>query len=106
MSLPISNVTRHIVKYLGHAINIARKERKMSESELAERLGVRETFVQEIQKGDPNIAVGSYIEAATILGIPLLGGDANHIRNLTSMLGYMNRLIPERTRNKDLHDDF
>ena len=105
---PVGYTTRKIIQYLGQLIKVARKERKMSESDLAERVGVVRATIQKVEKGDPSVAIGTVIEATVVLGIPLLGGDKEHITNLTTMLNYMNNLLPNSIRGKviEVDDDF
>ncbi len=107
-TVPVGYTSTKIIRYLGQLIRIARKERKMSETDLAERMGVARATVQKIEKGEPSVAIGSYIEATVILRIPLLGGDKEHINNLTMLLSYMNQLLPNNVRGKvlEVDDDF
>ncbi len=105
-SLPqVSYSSRQIINYLGSLIEIARKERKMSESTLAERVGVTRSTIHRIQNGNGSVAIQTYIEAAIVLGIPLLGGDKENITNMASLLSYMNTLLPERIRGVTVVDD-
>ena len=105
---PVCYTSRKIIQYLGQLIKITRKERKMSESDLAERVGVVRATIQKIEKGDPSVAIGTVIEATVVLGIPLLGGDKEHITNLSTLLSYMNKLLPSNVRGKviEVDDDF
>ena len=96
-----SRTTRHIISSVGSMIKLARKEKLMSVEELANRVGVGRNTIDKIENGgDVNIPIGNVIEAALIVGIPLFGGDREHIHNLSTMLGYMNKLIPERYKKE------
>lgn len=101
-------VTKNTVSYLGSLIKIARKEHSISQEELAERVnGMRET-IQKIESGNTQIAIGVVFEACFILGIPLMGCDKEHINNLSRMLSYINRLLPDNISSKNtvVYDDF
>lgn len=104
--LPLtSRVSSDLVSILAGLIKVARKERGVSQEELSERLGVGQATIMRIEKGDTSVAIGTVFEACVILGIPLFGGDEVKVHDLASMLGYMNRLIPERVRNDFIVDD-
>ena len=102
-----SKTTQHVISSLGSLIKLARKERGMSLTELAERLNVKEDLVQDIENGVVTIPIGIVIEAAIIVGLPLFGGDREHVSNLSTMLAYMNKVLPKQIR-KDIivNDDF
>ena len=51
---------------LASQIKLARKERKMTAQELADRVGISRGLVQRIEKGDPGCQIGAVFEAATI----------------------------------------
>ena len=106
--LPLGYTSRKVIEYFGQLIRTARKERGMTEAELADRMGVSRSTLRRIQDGDPGAAIGSYMEAAIILGIPVMGGDKENIRNMTTLLSYMNKLLPERAQGKviEVDDDF
>ena len=100
-----SRVTKYTVSYLGKLIKLARKERGFSQQELAERLHVSRSTTQRIEDGNTKVSIGNVFEACYILGIPLFGGDREHINNLSGMLSYMNKLLPESIPNKIIIDD-
>lgn len=105
---PVSYTTSKIIQYLGHLIKIARKERRMTETNLAERVGISRATLQKIQNGDGNVSIQSYIETSVVLGIPLLGGDKENVSNMTALLSHMNKFFPETVRGKTfvVDDDF
>ena len=70
-----SRVTRHAVALLGKQINLARKERKMTAQELAERAGISRGLLQRIEKGNPNCRIGAVFETAALVGIKLFDAD-------------------------------
>jgi len=100
-----SRATKNTVSYLASLIKLARKERCITQDELAERIHVNRMTINRIEAGNTKVSIGTVFEACYILGIPLLGCDEKHIRNLSTMMIYMHRLIPERIANKIVIDD-
>jgi DNA-binding XRE family transcriptional regulator len=79
----------------------------MSQSELAQRLGVSRQTVIAIEKGSARVAIGAVFEAATILGIPLLSEEPGVIKQWHSILQNFNALLPSRiNKAKKVDDDF
>ena len=54
---------------LGRGINIARRRRKLTATMMAERLGVGRQTYQRVERGDPTVAVGTYLMALFVLGL-------------------------------------
>jgi transcriptional regulator with XRE-family HTH domain len=97
--------TRDVCAALGSEIARARRERRWSQTELAERVGVALGTIRAVEKGAPSVTLGVAVEAATVIGIDLLGGPAaaaaraaDHRRTLA--------LLPQRVRAKAVDDDF
>jgi len=103
-----SRATKNTVSYIGKLIRLARKERGISQQELAERINVSRGVIQRIESGNTKVKIGSVFEACFVLGIPLMGCDKEHISNLSKMLSYINKLIPDNIPNKNIavNDDF
>lgn len=103
-----SNVTNHTLSYLGDLIKLARKERGISQEELAERIHSSRSKINRIEAGNAKVSIGTVFEACFVLGIPLMGCNKKHIYNLSQMLSYLNRLIPDGIPNKNitLNDNF
>ncbi len=60
---------------LGRDISIARKRRRMSLSEMAERMMVNIKTVQRLEKGDPSVGIGIVATALWVLGMHRRIGD-------------------------------
>lgn len=73
---PFSKYTQEAVKLLGKQIQLARKQRRWSENELAERAGIARATLQRMEKGDMACTIGLVFEVATLVGIKLF--DAEH----------------------------
>jgi transcriptional regulator with XRE-family HTH domain len=54
---------------LGERLRLARIRRSLSTVVFAERMGVTRTTLSRLEKGDPNIALGTYLRALRILGL-------------------------------------
>ena len=54
---------------LGKLIKLGRKNRKWTEQELADRLGISRGTLKKIEKGDLRCEVGLVFEAAAVTGV-------------------------------------
>jgi transcriptional regulator with XRE-family HTH domain len=103
-----SRYSQEAITLLGGLIRAARKERKMTAQDLANRAGLSRGLLQRIEKGDPRCELGATIEAATIVGVRLFDADAatltQYIRQTEDKLA----LLPKSVRNKArvADDDF
>lgn len=104
-----SSITKEALRLLGQEIRLARKERRMSEVDLANRVGIARSTVQQIEKGDPKVEVGLVFEAATITGVNLFGADLATLRREQDRLADKLALLPQsvrRPRRTEVSDDF
>jgi transcriptional regulator with XRE-family HTH domain len=69
----LSKTTVEIIAVLGEQVQAARRVRKWPAAELAQRAGISENTLRSIERGAPTVAIGSYLEVAVILGVPLYG---------------------------------
>jgi transcriptional regulator with XRE-family HTH domain len=60
---------------LGRDIAVARKRRRMSLTEMAERMMVNIKTVQRLEKGDPSVGIGIVATALWVLGLHRRLGD-------------------------------
>ncbi|PPD32290.1 MAG: transcriptional regulator [Methylomonas sp.] len=103
-----SRYSREAMILLGDLIRAARKERKMTAQELADRAGISRGLLQRIEKGDPKCELGATFEVATIVGVKLFDTEAatltQHIRQTEDKLA----LLPKSVRKqvKVVDDDF
>jgi transcriptional regulator with XRE-family HTH domain len=58
-----------ILKEFGESIKLARLRRKLSTEQVAERAGIARTTLWAIEKGSPNVALGSYVQVLFVLGL-------------------------------------
>jgi transcriptional regulator with XRE-family HTH domain len=68
---PRSPYAVEAARLLGAQIRLARRKRRWSQAELAERVGITARTVYKIEHGDPSVSLGAAFEAAALLRVPL-----------------------------------
>lgn len=103
-----SRTTREALMLLGRAIRLARKQRRMTETDLAERIGIARSTFQLIEKGQPKVEIGLVFEAATLLGVPLFVDEPSRLASEISRLDDKLALLPQSVRRprSEPCDDF
>jgi len=103
-----SRYTREAAALLSGLIRVARKERKLTAKEVADRAGISRGLLQRIEKGDLKCEIGAVLEVATIVGVKLFDSDegtlAKYLRQTEDKLA----LLPKSVRKKTnaVRDDF
>ncbi|MEO7511254.1 MAG: helix-turn-helix domain-containing protein [Gemmatimonadaceae bacterium] len=64
---------RRSLTHVGHGINVARRRRKLTGQMMAERIGVTRQTYQRVERGDPSVAIGTYLMALFVLGLDTEG---------------------------------
>jgi transcriptional regulator with XRE-family HTH domain len=54
---------------VGENIKLARKRRKLTTSQVAERAGIDRSTLYEIEKGSPSVSMGAYFNTLRVLGL-------------------------------------
>lgn len=83
---------------LGARVRVARRERRWTLQELAERVGITEKTMRRIERGDPGVRLGLAFEAAAVLGVPLFHDDASRRWLESSRADDRLALLPQRVR--------
>jgi transcriptional regulator with XRE-family HTH domain len=93
---------------LGLEVARARRERRWTAVELAERAGISPITLRKIERGDPTVALGTAFEIATLLGIPLFGVEQGQLPALVARGRDKLALLPARVREptRPIRDDF
>lgn len=103
-----SHYSLEAITLLGKLIRVARKERKMTAQEVADRAGISRGLLQRIEKGDPKCELGATFEVATIVGVKLFEAEATtltkHIRQTEDKLALLPKSV--RKKAKAVDDDF
>ena len=107
-AIRIGTVAKAALSHFAAQLRIRRKERNLTLDELADRLGVSTPTVRKILKGSPSVAIGSYFEAARILGVPLFDPDPDRFAVTASRTAELDSLLPKRvrTRQQEIDDNF
>ncbi len=96
------------ITLFGTLIRAARKERKMTAQEVADRAGVSRGLIQRIEKGDPKCELGATFEVAAIVGVKLFDAEAStltrHIRQTEDKLALLPKSVRKKVKVAD--DDF
>jgi transcriptional regulator with XRE-family HTH domain len=58
-----------ILGQMGEHIKLARKRRKLSVIQVAERAGIARSTLYLIEKGDPSVSFGAYFNVLRVLGL-------------------------------------
>ncbi|NRA86730.1 MAG: helix-turn-helix transcriptional regulator [Rhizobiales bacterium] len=103
-----SAYSQDAMSLFGTTIRAERKAKKMTEPELAERVGVSRSFIQRLERGDITCGIGLVFETAYILGIPLFEAVpsrlTNQIQNVRDRLTLLPKTI--RIKTKAINDQF
>lgn len=101
-----SRLVRTVLTTLGAEIERGRKARKFSQAELAERVGCSRNTLRAVEAGKPSVEIGVFLEAAALVGIPLLGGDLPEIARRGEFARREAALLPQPKPPAEIDDDF
>ncbi len=104
-----SRLTKDAAILLGKHIHLGRKERELTEADLADRAGISRATLQKIEKGDLKCELGLYFEVAILVGVPLFNVSSE--ASFTMDIDRINNkiaLLPKsiHKKKKDVDDDF
>jgi transcriptional regulator with XRE-family HTH domain len=83
---------------LGKQIQASRLERRWTLNGLARRIGITVPTMRKIEQGDPTVALGVTFEAASVLGLPIFGKDADRRSLESRWLDDRLAVLPARVR--------
>lgn len=93
---------------LGERIRIARRERRWSQRELAERAGITPGTLIKVERGDLGVRLGTAFELAALVGVPLFHADGSRLTLDLDRTRARGALLPERVRSRGegVNDEF
>lgn len=103
---PLSRSTVEAARLLGRRIALARRERRWTVAELAERVGCSAATMGKVERGDPSVALGTVFEAAALVGIALFTDDTAALAREAELLEARLAVLPQRVRRRHVDDDF
>lgn len=103
-----SPITREAARLLGAQIRLARIQRRFTQAELAERVGVSTMTMSKIERGDLSVALGSVFEAAAIAGVTLFDSDPDRRFGEVRRVRDLMALLPDQVHERpgQVRDDF
>ncbi len=103
-----SRYSRDATALLGGLIRGARKERRLTSQEVADRAGISRGLLQRIEKGNLKCEIGAVFEVATIVGVKLFDADKTTLSKHLSLTKEKLALLPKsvRKKSKPVRDDF
>jgi transcriptional regulator with XRE-family HTH domain len=103
-----SRSTREAGHLLGNLVRLRRKERSMTQAELAERAGISIGTLRKIEQGDLKCEIGLVFEVAVLVGVKLFEVDNIPMELLAERVEDKLALLPKRMDKHDAEakDDF
>jgi DNA-binding XRE family transcriptional regulator len=103
-----SRSTREAGHLLGNLVHLGRKERNMTQAELAERAGISIGTLRKIEQGDLKCEIGLAFEVAVLVGVKLFEVDNIPMELLAERVADKLALLPKRMDKHDAEakDDF
>lgn len=108
MGRALSPVTRDAVTVVGQLVASERRRQRRTAVDLAERAGISRDTLHRVERGDPNVAIGTALELLVLLGVPLFSRDADGLAHQVASGRQLLALLPDRVRptSRTPDDDF
>ncbi len=107
MARTLTPLARDAVRLLG--AQVAAGRRRWTAARVAEQANISLPTLRKIEQGVPSVAIGTVLEVAVLVGVPLFGVDADHLSELSDRVEDRLALLPARivpVDDEDLDDDF
>ncbi len=98
--LPMSPETVEALTDLGRAIRDARLARKLRHEDLASRAGISVATLKRLERGDPTLALGRFLEVLTALSPSLLADLVRTVRADPAGDALRRKAMGERSRRE------
>lgn len=103
----LSPVTVEAAQLLGARVRLARRERRWTLQELADRVGVTEVTMRKVERGDLTVGLGVALEAAAVVGVPLFHEDRSRRSLEAGRVDDRLAVLPQSVRTPvEVDDDF
>lgn len=108
MGRALSPATRDAVTVVGQLVASERRRQRRTAVDLAERAGISRDTLYRVERGDPNVAIGTALELLVLLGVPLFSRDADGLAHQVASGRQLLALLPDRVRptSRTPDDDF
>lgn len=93
---------------LGAHVSLARRQRRWSMQELADRAGITKFTLGKVERGDLTVGLGVAFEVAALVGVPLFHEDRSQLSADLDRARDRIALLPQRVRSREegVKDDF
>lgn len=101
-------MARAALAHFATLLRVRRKERDLTIEDLAERLGISIPTARKLLDGSPQVSIGTYFEAAHLLGVPLFDPDPQRFAATAARTAEIDALLPQRIRTSkgEIDDNF
>ena len=109
MAKSITPQARDAARALGAQVVAARRRRRWSSERLAEQAGISAPTLRKVERGDPSVALGTALDVAVLVGVPLFSPNPAELAVLADSLVDRAALLGERVvpiTDLGLDDDF
>jgi len=109
MARGYTNQTRDVARALGSQVAAARRKRRWSAARVAEQVGIDLKTLRKVERGDPSVALGTALDVAVLVGVPLFSSSPSELAVLADSLVDRAALLGERVvpiSDVGLDDDF
>jgi transcriptional regulator with XRE-family HTH domain len=87
-------------RLLGASVRLARRQRRWTMQELADRIGITTPTLRRIEHGDMTVSLGVALEAAALVGVPLFYEDQAQLSAAFARTRDRAALLPQRVRQQ------
>jgi len=102
-----SPYVRECATLLGQLIRLARKEKRWTQQQLADRAGISRATLKKIEKGNLKCEIGLVFELAALTGVTLFEPDRGRVTMDIDLVTAKLALLPKSVRTKrKVKDDF
>lgn len=109
MAKTITPQARDAARALGAQVTAARRKRRWSAARLAKQAGVSEPTLRKVERGDPSVSLGTALDVAVLVGVPLFAATPAEVKLLAESLTDRAALLGQRVvpiSDDGLDDDF